>query len=1029
MPKLSKKNRKSLNNDDIVNLEDEFGSAPSNLNAANVLTAKRNTVYNRVETILKTFEKDLSAENSSQFKIFYERLSTYQEQFDELQAEILSLNASLPDDTQIEFKRTQGKFDSMIHSAETLYLSCCPKIAETVSHDSSASSGASRGRIQLPKLPLPRFSGKLEDWRSFYNLFAASVHNEKELPTVRKFQYLLSSLEGSARDLVKGLDITETNYDVAWKLLCQRYQCERRHIYYHYNGLLGLPEIKDLKHIPNFLTKVREHTQALKGLDHKLQDYSSMLTAVITAKMSFYFRKRFDGYRGADVKYPKLESILDFLEKECLQIESSSMDSSSNKAQAKDSQVSRGTNSTSNPSKSHNSSHKVFLNSEIVESTNTCELCSGNHGLYKCNKFKRLSPSARKSKVIELRRCTNCLSKKHETAACASEYSCRFCKQQHHSLLCSNQRKNVDGASNSNSPPENIKVHLSSEFDTLPSRNFTSLLGTVLLNVKCPDNSYKPVRAIADSGAMSCFISYECVKRLQLPMYATDAEISGIGNQAVKPLGEVKCTLKPRQNSEPILHARATVLSTITDLIPTQPVTPEVRKFWSQLELADPAFDQVGEIDMILGADLFPYILTGERRLTERNGCALQSIYGWIIIGRVSTSKKPKRQKQKSFLSIDGLPLSADFKKFWETEEPQKHHVMSPDDIFCEQQFEKLHYRQPDGRYVVPLLLKNPNPVLPNSRALPEKRLKSVERKLHKQPELKHAYKEFMNEYEQLGHMQLAPSSTEARYYIPHHAVVRENALSTRVRVVFDASMKASNGISLNENLHTGPKLQADIVHLLIRFRTHRVALTGDICKMFRQILIRPGPEDRQYQHILWRDDETSPPKDFELSTVTYGTGPAPYLAHRTMKQHSINERQEFPEACKVLDDAVYTDDIFTGHDTVEETVNLRVEITKCCEKGGFPVKKWSSSHAEVLEGLENGDMAIPLEFHNDAESTHGVVGVKWHPSSDTFSCNEVNLCGKLTKRGILSDIARIFDPLGYITPVALCAKIIIQQL
>lgn len=75
-------------------------------------------------------------------------------------------------------------------------------------------------------------------------------------------------------------------------------------------------------------------------------------------------------------------------------------------------------------------------------------------------------------------------------------------------------------------------------------------------------------------------------------------------------------------------------------------------------------------------------------------------------------------------------------------------------------------------------------------------------------------------------------------YYIPHHAVFKESSTTTKLRVVFDASRRTSNGRSLNEQLYVGPRLQDDLTAIIMRWRKHAVAFTADVEKMYRQIKI-----------------------------------------------------------------------------------------------------------------------------------------------------------------------------------------------
>ena len=133
-----------------------------------------------------------------------------------------------------------------------------------------------------------------------------------------------------------------------------------------------------------------------------------------------------------------------------------------------------------------------------------------------------------------------------------------------------------------------------------------------------------------------------------------------------------------------------------------------------------------------------------------------------------------------------------------------------------------------------------------------------------------------MSQYESLGHMKRVSASDKqpAKCYLPHHAVLRNND-SSKLRVVFNASQKFRTGVSLNDLLHPGPKLQTDVSIILTRWRFYPVVFTADIVKMFRQILVHP--DNTSWQHILWQTDDASPPVDFKALTVTYGTAPAPF--------------------------------------------------------------------------------------------------------------------------------------------------------
>ncbi|XP_054717456.1 uncharacterized protein LOC129226851 [Uloborus diversus] len=181
-------------------------------------------------------------------------------------------------------------------------------------------------------------------------------------------------------------------------------------------------------------------------------------------------------------------------------------------------------------------------------------------------------------------------------------------------------------------------------------------------------------------------------------------------------------------------------------------------------------------------------------------------------------------------------------------------------------------------------------------------------------------YKNFMREYLSLNHMELVSTEeiiVEDRkcFYMPHHGVIREQSSTTKLRVVFDASVKSSTNISLNDVLHAGPKLQTDLYYILLNFRIHSLALEADIEKMFRQILV--SHLDSDFQRIIWRENPDQKIEDNRLKTVTYGTACAPYLAIRTIKKLAEDEEMNFPKASKVIDKDFYLDDLLTRANSI----------------------------------------------------------------------------------------------------------------
>lgn len=244
----------------------------------------------------------------------------------------------------------------------------------------------------------------------------------------------------------------------------------------------------------------------------------------------------------------------------------------------------------------------------------------------------------------------------------------------------------------------------------------------------------------------------------------------------------------------------------------------------------------------------------------------------------------------------------------------------------CEQHFETTHYRNEKGKYVVSIPLKNglETPDLGDSRRVARAALFSLERRFETKPELKKQYSDFIHEYIKNGHMREATNYRDDAYFMPHHCVFKEST-TTKLRVVFNASQNTSNKKNLNQQLAQGPMDQTDLTSNLIRWRRHKIAFAADIEKMYRQILVNKN--QTHLQRILWRESPTEPIKEYELTTVTYGTANAPYLAIRTLKQLSIDEALNYPKASKIIQTDFYVDDVLSGANSLEEAQSLYFEL------------------------------------------------------------------------------------------------------
>ncbi|GFW75340.1 uncharacterized protein TNCV_4189941 [Trichonephila clavipes] len=251
------------------------------------------------------------------------------------------------------------------------------------------------------------------------------------------------------------------------------------------------------------------------------------------------------------------------------------------------------------------------------------------------------------------------------------------------------------------------------------------------------------------------------------------------------------------------------------------------------------------------------------------------------------------------------------------------------------------------------------------SRDIALKRLNALWTRLIRDPQYLKLYRDFIHEYEQLGHMKevvVENDNSEIAYYMPHHGVLRPEKSTTKLRVVFNATNPTSNGLSLNSIQYNGGLVQNDLFTIMIKFREHPYAFTADVKMMYRMILIHESQQP--LLRILWKESPEDPVKTFEMKTVTYGTVSAPFLATRTLLQLSRDEEKNFPLAAPVLRENFYMDDVLYGAASLMEAKALKNQLSGILKKGGMELHKWGSSHPELASNIL-GD----YEFENPIET------------------------------------------------------------
>ena len=324
-------------------------------------------------------------------------------------------------------------------------------------------------------------------------------------------------------------------------------------------------------------------------------------------------------------------------------------------------------------------------------------------------------------------------------------------------------------------------------------------------------------------------------------------------------------------------------------------------EYTNQPKLADEQFNKSRRIDLLIGTEyFFDLLMIGQIKLGQNLPLLQKTQLGWVVSGKYKQLTNHK-VAQVCLMSVEQI-IDSNLERLWRLdEEPSKPNPYTPAQQECEEFFLKTVSRNSEGRVIVRLPFKDNASTLGHSRDIAMRRWLAQERRLTSQQSLRNPYNEFMEEFEQLQHMELVPNPKLANphFYTPHHCVLKPTSTSTHLRVVFDASCKSTTQVSLNDILKVGPTIQETLVNLLIRFRLHRYAISADIIKMFRQILIHP--DDRPFQYILWRNNPTDEVRTYQINTVAYGTAAAPYLAIRALHYLADVSAKQYPIGSQVI--------------------------------------------------------------------------------------------------------------------------------
>ena len=908
--------------------------------------------------------------------------------------------------------------------------------------------------FETPKVNIPKFKGRMVAWHSFWGRFRPAVHDNEKIKNPVKMAILLDLVEdpSTASYLQAQNDGKEDRYVATIKYLQSRFDKPRQLHQIYCQQLQDLPPIKGTSE--ELSRTVDLIFAAVEGIKRGGQvDINYLATSMVVPVLPEQLRLQWETKTEAIPLVPHIDILIDFMRTKatnaCLaqkQVSATPVLPLKEKKKRPSRlegkvYVSQGEPATAGRSEDIRTSR--FKNKQ-PRAGNTgvqpqCTLCSNHHHVFHCSQFLDMSVQQRRDHSQSSSLCFNCLRPGHAARDCSSTFRCRVCKKNHNTLL------HIEAAA-ATQAVNHVILHNQESSDSTadhPQQN-ERLLMTSQVFLTNSSGEKVPARAMLDSGAAISVLSSRMMAQLQLQKTKDWMTVSGVESQANSPARPTaNLTISSFSNTGWSTSIKVVVLPKVTVDLPRHDLSAVKRMPHLQgLSLADTHFHQPRRVDLILDSDVFDEILLPKKiEGPPSTPSAWETRLGWGVMGRylLSHTQCPAETTVNVTTSdfSESDRLNDTLEGFWKREEMTHGFLaLSTQEMAVQKHFCDTHYFSPSaGRYVVSLPRRATTQKLGDSHHTARQRFLRNEQSLLKKGNWAQ-FQAVVQEYLTLGHAQKATQTelctpVEKTYTLPMHAVYKTTSSSTKLRVAFDGSCPTSTGVSLNDVLAAGPTLHPNLDQILIRFRKHRVAVSTDIGKMFREVLL--SQPDRQLHRFLWRPQPDQTLETYCMNRVTFGVRPSPYLAVRALQQTAEDFSTPDSICYQHIFDSIYVDDLLAGAEDIDSAVSLYKDLRALLLKAGFDLKKWRSSSEEVLEKIPaHLQESLPQQEMVDhhAYAYPKTLGIAWDSRRDVMAA-QVQLPENYTstKRGIISDTAKSFDVLGWLAPFIIKMKILFQDL
>ena len=853
-------------------------------------------------------------------------------------------------------------------------------------------------KAKLPKLQISKYAGEPLKWREFWEQFDSNIHSSS-LEATTKFSYLRELLVGKASAVIRGLSLSACNYEVAIKLLNKEFGDDTKLRSAHIKAIREVQPVSsphNLKLLRRFYEEVSINYASLKSMGYEGHVMCLVEETVMKLPRAIRYEITREDRSWTKWDFTKFLEHLWIYLKTCEEIEpveSSRLEQSPSRRQLITTTTSRAID---------------------------CVYCKGSHKSFECANITNVME--RRAILQAQRRCFNCTRTGHTLKECKSKNLCFHCKGKHHSSICT--RTETAQSFGVTSPAQGTRMRDSNGH----IRNGPAAYQTVQAKI-----GGQVCRILLDGGSGKSYISREHGRKLASKPIRSENRIIGTVNGEM----EVTCPIYELE-VKGIGEAKGHFTSEFAELdlymltsVPNAHPEKQKKKYahLQGIWFSDVSNEENLPIHAILGVKDYAHVRTGHMiKGKYHEPMAEETILGWTLMGAIQEQTGNSQHSVTNLMIEQPKTINEDFKKLYDLDVLGIKDDKS--DVY--EEFKDSISRDKDGRYSVKLPWKKGNFCLPRNKALCESRLKGQLKRLRRSPEDLRTYDDIIQQQLKEGIVEQVPNMPDGKHihYIPHHPVIRREAETTKLRIVYDCSARERKyDKSLNDCLHIGPPLQPLLYDILIRFRTYPVALLGDIKQAFLQIKV--DPKDRDTMRFLWPKDvwkENSDYQELRFTRVIFGSGPSPFLLGATIREHINQYKEQDPEFVAAVQNSLFVDDLACGGKDIAEVNALKQKLGERFKDGHFIMRKWKSNAPELreIEPTMTKEKGIQGKAQMDK-----VLGVPWNQNTDLMavSFEKVStLEHEPTQRGILRTVAAIYDPLGVASPVSILAKTIYHE-